>query len=267
MRQKGMIMNKLQIFNNEEFGQVRILTINNEPWFVGKDVAIALGYKDTADALKKHVEYEDKLTRHFADSGQKRKMYIINESGLYALIFGSKLESAKRFKRWVTSEVLPAIRKTGGYQKPLSPVERLNLIQEATLEVNEKVEKLKSDFYGLKSDLDDFKENMPLLGVDMDALKKAVNIRVVDVLGGVESNAYKNRSVRVKVYSDCWNELKRQFGCVKSYKEMKRNQMDQALAIVKRYTLPFALAEMVADENAQISMDMDKHPSHTLEHQ
>ncbi len=108
-------MNDLQIFNNEEFGQIRTVTINNEPWFVGKDVAISLGYKDTSDALKKHVLPEDKLTRRFADSGQNREMYIINESGLYALIFGSKLDSAKRFKHWVTSEVLPSIRKHGMY--------------------------------------------------------------------------------------------------------------------------------------------------------
>lgn len=108
-------MNGLQIFNNEEFGQIRTVTIDNEPWFVGKDVATALGYKDTSDALKKHILPEDKLTRRFADSGQNREMYIINESGLYALIFGSKLDSAKRFKHWVTSEVLPSIRKHGMY--------------------------------------------------------------------------------------------------------------------------------------------------------
>lgn len=81
---------------------------------MGKDVAVALGYKDTSDALKKHVESEDKLTRRFADSGQNRQMWIINESGLYSLILSSKLESAKRFKHWVTSEVLPCIRKHGG---------------------------------------------------------------------------------------------------------------------------------------------------------
>lgn len=108
-------MNKLKIFSSKEFGEIRTVTIDNEPWFVGKDVATALGYKDTSDALKKHVQDDDKLTRRFADSGQNRKMYIINESGLYALIFGSKLESAKRFKHWVTSEVLPSIRKHGGY--------------------------------------------------------------------------------------------------------------------------------------------------------
>lgn len=108
-------MNELQIFENSEFGTVRTVEINNEIYFVGKDVATALGYRDTSDALKKHVSEEDKLTRRFADSGQSREMYVINESGLYALIFGSKLESAKRFKHWVTSEVLPNVRKYGMY--------------------------------------------------------------------------------------------------------------------------------------------------------
>lgn len=107
-----------EIFNHPEFGNLRCIEIDGEPWFVGKDVATALGYKDTSDALKKHVESEDKLTRRFADSGQNRQMWIINESGLYSLILSSKLESAKRFKRWVTSEVLPCIRKTGGYIVP-----------------------------------------------------------------------------------------------------------------------------------------------------
>lgn len=109
-------MNNLQIFNSPEFGQVRTIQQNGEPWFVGKDVAEILGYKDTSDAMKKHVDIEDKLTRRFADSGQNREMYIINESGLYSLILSSKMPKAKEFKRWVTGEVIPAIRKTGKYE-------------------------------------------------------------------------------------------------------------------------------------------------------
>ena len=108
-------MTSLKVFENPEFGNIRVLTIKNEPYFVGKDVASVLGYKDTSDALKKHVDSDDKLTRRFADSGQNREMYIINESGLYSLILSSKLPTAKRFKRWVTGEVLPAIRKHGAY--------------------------------------------------------------------------------------------------------------------------------------------------------
>lgn len=108
-------MNELTVFTNEQFGLLRTIEISNEPWFVGKDVAEALGYKDTSGALKKHVQEDDKLTRRFDDSGQNREMYIINESGLYSLIMSSKLPTAKQFKRWVTAEVLPTIRKHGMY--------------------------------------------------------------------------------------------------------------------------------------------------------
>lgn len=107
--------NQVQVFDFEG-SNVRTVTINDKPYFVGKDVATILGYKRTADALKAHVDDEDKLTRQFTDSGQNREMKVINESGLYSLILSSKLPSAKKFKRWVTSEVLPAIRKTGAYQ-------------------------------------------------------------------------------------------------------------------------------------------------------
>ena len=112
-------MTKLQVFNNQEFGQVRTLTLNDEPWFVGKDVALALGYgkgKSLANAVANHVSDDDKGVTELMTPGGKQNMTIINESGLYALIFGSKLESAQKFKRWVTSEVLPALRKTGQYQ-------------------------------------------------------------------------------------------------------------------------------------------------------
>lgn len=108
----------IAIFKNEEFGQVRSVMIGDEPWFVGKDVAEALGYANPKNAVPKHVLDEDKLSTQIEYAGQRRMVTVINESGLYALIFGSKLESAKRFKRWVTSEVLPAIRRTGRYEMP-----------------------------------------------------------------------------------------------------------------------------------------------------
>ena len=108
-------MNEVQLFNFENH-EVRSLLLNNEPWFVGKDIAEVLGYADTNQAIRKHVDNEDRLTRRFDGTGQSRDMTIINESGLYSLVLSSKLPSAKKFKRWVTSEVLPALRKTGQYQ-------------------------------------------------------------------------------------------------------------------------------------------------------
>lgn len=107
-------MNEVEVFNFEA-NDVRTVVIDNEAWFVGKDVATVLGYKNTKDALLKHVDDDDKLGSRITTSGQAREMVTINESGVYSLIFGSKLDSAKRFKKWVTSEVLPAIRKHGSY--------------------------------------------------------------------------------------------------------------------------------------------------------
>lgn len=132
-------MNELQIFNNPDFGQVRMVMIEDTPYFVGKDVAEILGYKDTVNALKSHVDDEDKLGWQITTSGQKRNVTLINESGVYALVFSSKLPTAKKFKRWVTSEVLPAIRKTGSYSKPKSQLELLVESAQALLEHERKL--------------------------------------------------------------------------------------------------------------------------------
>lgn len=108
-------MNDIQIFKNEQFGQVRVITKDNEPWFVGKNIAEVLGYLNTAKAIRDHVDIEDKLSERIVLSGQNREVILINESGLYSLILGSKLPTAKKFKKWVTSDVLPSIRKHGMY--------------------------------------------------------------------------------------------------------------------------------------------------------
>lgn len=145
-------MNDLKIFNSQEFGQIRTVTINNEPWFVGKDVVQALGYKDAISALKSHVDIEDKGVGDIQTSGGKQKMTVINESGLYALIFGSKLESAKRFKRWVTAEVLPAIRKTGSYGKGDDDIKKwlAVLVVQASSENLEYLRRLYPEYLGVK---------------------------------------------------------------------------------------------------------------------
>lgn len=108
-------MNELRTFSNPDFGEVRTVELNNEPWFVGKDVAGILGYADVNKAIAMHVDDEDKLNDKTSLSLGQRCGWLINESGLYSLILSSKLPTAKKFKRWVTSEVLPSIRKTGGY--------------------------------------------------------------------------------------------------------------------------------------------------------
>ena len=127
-------MNELMTYVNKEFGTIRAVDIDGEPWLVGKDVAVALGYTDTDQAIRRHVDDEDKLTRSFDGSGQNREMYVINESGLYSLILSSTMPGAKKFKRWVTSEVLPTIRRQG-YYSTLPPEELAELVLQA---VNDK---------------------------------------------------------------------------------------------------------------------------------
>lgn len=138
-------MNEIQIFNNKEFGNIRTVNIDGEPWFVGKDVANALGYERATKAIQDHVDEDDKDEVPIQDSiGRMQKTPVINESGLYALIFGSKLKSAKQFKHWVTSEVLPAIRKTGSYQSVPQGKELLALaVLEAQKTIEEQNHKIK----------------------------------------------------------------------------------------------------------------------------
>lgn len=128
-------MNHLQIFENGEFGKIRALEIDGDPWFVGKDVAEALGYSNSRDAIRKWIDEDDRGVAKCDTLGGVQELTIINESGLYSLIFSSKLPKAKEFKHWVTSEVLPAIRKTGTYtaqgyrHKATSAGEVTNLIK------------------------------------------------------------------------------------------------------------------------------------------
>lgn len=142
-------MNEMQIFDNPEFGQVRAVEIKGEPWLVGKDVAATLGYKDTVNALKSHVDDDDKLGWQIATSGQRREMTVINESGLYALCLSSKLPSAKKFKHWVTAEVLPTIRKTGSYSIPQvtpNPHYRTRMIATAVKDIGKTAEAMEKVF-------------------------------------------------------------------------------------------------------------------------
>lgn len=237
-------MNELQIFNSEEFGDIRTVQLNNETYFVGKDVATALGYADTFGALKKHIMDEDKLVCQIDSAGQKRDVTVINESGLYALIFGSKLESAKRFKHWVTSEVLPAIRKTGAYQKPMTTDQKIQLLAQGNVELTEKVN-------AIDKDLQEFKQDMPLLALECQRITRAKNQKVVPLMGGKDAPAYKNKSLMHKVYSDVDAQLRREFG-VNTYKAIKRSQCDLAVEIIKKYELPRCLREEIEDENSQM---------------
>lgn len=231
-------MNELQIFNSEEFGDIRTITINNEPWFVGKDVAEALGYSNTRDALATHVSEEDKNTVVISDGKRGNpNQVVINESGLYALIFGSKLDSAKRFKHWVTSEVLPAIRKTGSYQKPMTVAEQIQLLAQGNQDHEERIEKLENTMtidYGQQKYISDL-----------------VSKVVIEVLGGKKSNAYDE--IGKKVFAECNRDVKTYFD-VNARNNIPKLRYQEAVEYIKGWTPCTNTKMMIRDCNAQMTM-------------
>ena len=235
-------MSELQIFNSEEFGDIRTVTIDEEPWFVGKDVAEALGYSNASKAVSTHVGEEDRILKVIEADSQngnvvKTQTALINESGLYALIFGSKLESAKRFKHWVTSEVLPTIRKTGSYQKPMSPVEMMR-IQLGMID----------DHEGRITDLE---QNMTIDYGQQMSLGGIVNRVVVDSLGGKDSNAY--HEIGRKVFAECNRDLKHYFN-INARNNVPKKKFDEAVDYVKNWQPCTNTRIMIQECNAQLSM-------------
>ena len=195
-------MNDIKIFNNEEFGDIRTVTIDGEPWFVGKDVAEILGYSNTRKALLDHVDEDDKTDGvTIRDSiGREQTPVLINESGLYSLILSSKLPTAKKFKHWVTSEVLPSIRKTGQYQMPnlSKEMQAIVLLDTRTVQMEKRMDKLEFD--------------IPMYGSEADELSNHVKRKGVQILGGKKSEAYRDSNIRSKVYRDIYDQVKREFG-------------------------------------------------------
>lgn len=236
-------MNELQIFNSDEFGEVRTIEIDGKPYFVGTDVAKALGYNNPRDAVSRHCKG---VVKHDTPtSSGVQLMSYINEGDLYRLIMKSKLPSAEKFESWVMDEVLPTIRKTGSYQKPMTTAEQIQLLAQGNVELKEKIE-------AVNDDLQEFKRDMPLLALECQKITKAKNQKVVPILGGKDTPAYKDNSLRQLVYSDIDAQLRREFG-VNTYKAIKRNQCDMAIKIIKEYELPMYLKDRIDDTNAQRS--------------
>lgn len=213
-------MNDIQIFNfkNNEFGLIRTLTLKGEPWFVGRDVAESLGYAEPRSAISKKVDTEDKGVAEMETPSGKQKVTIINESGLYSLIFGSKLESAKRFKRWVTSEVLPSIRKTGGYQKQLSPQEMMRIQLGMIDDHEDRIKNLES--------------NMVIDYGQQQTLRQHVNKAVLNALGGKDTEAYAY--ISKVVFAECNRDLQDRFK-VNSRNNIPRKRYEEAIDYVDNW--------------------------------
>lgn len=228
-------MNELQIFNNSEFGQIRTVIINEEPYFVGNDVATILGYAEPRSTVSKKVDIEDRGVAKLETPSGIQEMTVINESGLYSLILGSKLESAKRFKHWVTSEVLPTIRKTGSYQKPLTQQEMMR-IQLGMIDDHE-------------DRISNLENTMTIDYGQQRVLEDTVNKTVIDVLGGKESCAY--RQIGKKVFAECNSDLKKYFN-VNARNNVPKLKFDDAVEYAKNWKPCTNTMMLINNCNAQM---------------
>ena len=238
-------MHELQIFNNEEFGQIRTVEIDGKPYFMASDVAKALGYTNPNKAINDHCRAITK--RSTPISGKMQDVNFIGEGDMYRLITHSKLESAERFESWVFDEVLPTLRKTGRYEMP-----NLSTEMKAILMIDQKQVKMEQRMDKLEYDI-------PLYGSEADELSSHVKHKGVSVLGGKQSEAYKDTEIRSKVYRDIYDQIKREFGIYddsgrpKSYKALKRKYIADAHELIDCYEAPTFLEELIEVANAQMN--------------
>lgn len=234
-------MNELQVFNFNE-SQIRTLLINNEPYFIGKDVANILGYERADNAIRNHVDNEDKLMHQIDASGQKRNMILINESGLYSLILSSKLPTAKKFKRWVTSEVLPAIRRTGNYQVPSDPMSALRLMFEAQTQTNEAVAK-----HDLR--ITELEENKLLNPGEYNYIGKAIRNKVNQVKNELGMDLVQKQTSKI------YHAINRDLNCfigIKTRSQFKAKDFNKALEFIENWQLSYTDKRMIE----QMSFDL-----------
>lgn len=241
-------MNELQIFNNEEFGNVRSLIIDNEPWLVGKDVATDLGYQNGSRDINRHVDEEDRRKVMVFDGKQNKETIVINESGLYALVFGSKLPSAKKFKHWVTSEVLPTLRKTGSYAKvPTDPRELLMLTIKAHEQTAQRVDVLEEK-------VSDLEKSTTIDSSQQYTLERIAKTTVISALGGIDSRAYQLMSR--KLFSNIWRDYKKYFK-LGSYRDTLKIDYENAKNYLESWSPEVNTSLKIKEYNSQLSMVLD----------
>lgn len=230
-------MNELTIFNSEEFGEIRTVSVDNEPMFCLTDVCRALGLTQPSK-VKERLNAKGVNSIPTLTSGGKQTLLYINESNLYKAIFQSRKEEAERFTEWVTGTVLPQIRKTGSYEKPMSTAEQIQLLAKGTTELNERVGEIEEKVTSLEYD-------MPLYGCEIDEVQKHIKRKGIEILGGKDSAAYKDTSIRSSLYSDMYKQLKREYGCVATYKSIKRMYIADVHDFIDCYEPPRCLEEQI----------------------
>lgn len=230
-------MNELQIFKNEEFGEVRSLMLNGEAWFVGKDVATILAYNEPHKAITRHIDEEDRMKHPILSNGGIQETWLINESGLYSLILSSKLPTAKKFKRWVTSEVLPAIRKNGNYQIPTDPMVALKLMFEAQTQTNDKVEHIQEDVKELK-------DNKLLNPGQYNYLGTQIRkrVRAIKEVRKLNLTAKQNS----KLYSFINRDLNKYVG-IRTRSQFKEKDFEKALNFISEWDLSYTDLKIIEE--------------------
>lgn len=228
-------MNELQIFNSEEFGDIRTAEIDGKPYFVGTDVAKALGYNNPRDAVSRHCK--GVVKRDTPTSSGIQSMSYINEGDLYRLIMKSKLPSAEKFESWVMDEVLPTIRKTGSYQKPLTTVEQIQVIATGFLDHEERLNRLEN--------------TMTIDYAQQESIRDLVSSVVIAHLGGKESNAYKE--IGKKVFAECNRDIKTYFA-VNARNNIPKLRFEEAMEYVRNWHPCTNTVMMIRDCNAQMSI-------------
>lgn len=222
-------MNELKVFQNKEFGEVRSLIIGGEPWFVGKDVTNILGYKNGSRDINRHVDEEDRGSTEMVSPSGKQMTTIINESGLYSLILSSKLPTAKKFKHWVTSEVLPTLRKTGKYEIPNDPMGALKLMFEAQTQTNEKVAVCDRRITELE-------ENKLLNPGEYNYISRAIKKKVKQVKSEL------NMDLAQKQSSQVYRAINRDLNCfigIKTRSQFRAKDFDKALEFIENWQLSY----------------------------
>jgi prophage antirepressor-like protein len=221
------------VFDNADFGEVRTVVIDGDPWFVGKDVAECLGYTNPSKALADHVDDDDKLNNKTLSSLGQRGGWLINESGMYALIFGSKLEKAREFKRWVTSEVLPTLRKTGHYEVAADQSVNQLLAEFGDFKVTyvQQMVEFKDALEKQTKAFDKSISNMTLSTTQQNKVHRAVKDRVGSLLGGAHSDLYKEKSRMY--FANLWNDLKTEFECGSRWQDLNPAYMEEAMSWIR----------------------------------
>lgn len=223
--------------------QFRVYGTIDEPLFVANDVADWIEHSNVTEMLKS-VDDDEKLTSTIFRSGQNRQVNMLTENGLYEVLMLSRKPIAKKFKTEV-KKILRSIRKTGGYQVPATTSGQIQLLAQGYTEMNERIENVEGKVYSLEND-------MPLYGCEIEEVSKHVKRRVVNVLGGKDSEAYKDSSVRGQVFSDIYTQIKREYGLVSSYKSIKRKYLADVHDFIDCYELPRYLEEQINECNAQM---------------